>query len=135
MGMKLAKRLLLAINLALLFLFWFSNKVLADTVTETCTGGGCYASLKELEVVFGNVVAVVALLGGFISFVMVIVGGFKYITAQGDPKALTSARNSLTWAILGLAFLIIAWLILVFIEKFTGVNVTKFCIGLSCPIN
>jgi len=72
------------------------------------------------------VVSVVALIGGFLSFIALIVGGFRYITARGDPKAIAAAQSSITWAIAGLGLIIVAWLILLFIEKFTGVQVTIF---------
>ena len=84
------------------------------------------ASINELVEIFGRAVSVVAVIGGFLSFIAIIVGGFRYITARGDPKAIAAAQGSITWAIAGLAFVIIAWLILFFIEKFTGVPVTKF---------
>ncbi len=39
---------------------------------------------------------------GVVAVVMIIVGGFKYVTAAGDSNKLTSARNTLTYAIIGL---------------------------------
>lgn len=115
----------------LLFLL-FSSPVFAEKVELEKEG---YAGITELEVVFGNVVSVVTIAGGFASFIAVIIGGFKYIIAQGDPKAIAAARGTITWAIFGLAFIIFSWLILLFIEQFTGINVTKFCIGMDCVIN
>lgn len=97
--------------------------------TEKVEEEGGFAHLLELEKVFANIVSVLAIAGGFISFIVVIVGGFKFITAQGDPKAFSSARNTVTWGVLGLAFIIFAWLILIFIQQFTGVPVTIFKIG------
>jgi len=87
------------------------------------------ATLEDLETVFSTFLTTITTVLGFVSLIMVIVGGFKYITSQGDPKAISSARNTITWAIIGLVFVIISWLILVFIGKFTGLNLTKFCIG------
>ena len=60
---------------------------------------------------------------------MFIVGGFKYVTSGGDPKKVQAAQATLTYAILGLVLALLAWFILVFIEKFTGVKVTEFRIG------
>ncbi|MCL4366744.1 pilin [Patescibacteria group bacterium] len=60
--------------------------------------------------------------------VVLLIAGLKYLTSGGDPKALASAGNTITWALLGIVFMILAWLILLLIEKFTGVNVTHFCI-------
>ncbi|OGY24066.1 MAG: hypothetical protein A2172_00785 [Candidatus Woykebacteria bacterium RBG_13_40_15] len=109
----------------LLFLYCFILKL-----------GVAYAGNEDLDLnpspvtdlvkIFENALSAVIILGGLASFVMIIVSGFKFIAAQGDPKALMSARSSLLWAIAGVAFIIIAWLVLQFIANFTGVNVTIF---------
>ena len=66
---------------------------------------------------------------GIAVFLMLIAGGFKYLTAGGDPKKAESAQKTITYAIFGLALLIGGFFILLFIEKFTGVEVTKFSIS------
>jgi len=116
---------LVSLLLGFVLLQFSTYFALAGTVEEE----GGFARLEDLMKVFGNILSVVATLGGFASFVMVIIGGFKYITAQGDPKAIAAARQTITWAIAGLVFIILAWLILLFIEMFTGVPVTIFKIG------
>jgi hypothetical protein len=88
------------------------------------------ATLKDLEKVFANIISIVAIIGGFLAFAALIAGGFRYITARGDPKAITAAQGMITWAIIGLAMIIISWLILKFIEVFTGVPVTIFRINI-----
>ncbi len=60
---------------------------------------------------------------------MLVYAGIKYITSGGDPKSLASSGQIITWSLLGLLFLILAWLILRLIQAFTGVDVTHFCIG------
>jgi len=57
---------------------------------------------------------------------MFISGGFKYLTSGGNEKSVASASSTLTMAILGLVGIIASWLILKFIQNFTGVNVTIF---------
>ena len=114
----------IGLSFPLLTFFLLASPVLADQVAEPRG----YATLAGLETVFGNVVAVVAIIGGLLAFIALISGGFRYITAQGDPKATAAARSAITWAIVGLALIIIAWLILVFIKEFTGINVIEFSI-------
>src|SRR5258708_34727882 len=63
--------------------------------------------------------------------VMFVWAAIKFITSEGDQKKLASARQTITWAILGIFFMGLAWLILVLIERFTGVGVTNFCIGFN----
>lgn len=60
---------------------------------------------------------------------MLFYAGFQYITSEGDPKKLQAAHQTVTWAVIGIFFLVLAWIILVLVRNFTGVEVTKFCIG------
>jgi hypothetical protein len=66
---------------------------------------------------------------GIVLFIMLLVGGFKYLTSGGDPKSVQGAKNALTWAIAGFVFLASAFLLLRFIQYFTGANVTEFNIA------
>ncbi len=84
------------------------------------------AQLKDLECVFGNVVNVALVLAGIVLFVMLIAGGFQYITAGGDPKGIEQAKKTLTYAIGGIILVALSFLILQFIFKFTGIDVTNF---------
>lgn len=83
--------------------------------------------LSDLEGVFGNVVNVALGFAGIALFVMLIIGGFKYITAGGDPKGIEGAKKTLTYAIGGMVLVVLSFLILKFIGVFTGAeNITNF---------
>lgn len=86
----------------------------------------CGPALSGLNTIFSNVVEVALWFGGIILFIMLLVGGFKYITSGGDPKSLEGAKRTLTFAIIGFVLLASAFLILRFIAYFTGANVTEF---------
>ena len=90
------------------------------------TSGDTPAQLSDLEVVFANIVRAVLGLAGIVLFLMLLVGGFKYMTAGGDPKALDAAKKTLTYAIMGIVLVASAFLILRFIQEFTGIDVTNF---------
>lgn len=67
----------------------------------------------------------------FIAVTVVLVyAGVRFIVSGGEPKSIQGAGAAMTWAILGILFLVLAWLILRLVEAFTGVPVTQFCIGL-----
>ena len=83
-------------------------------------------TIQDLTDVFENLISIVLQLAGVAVFVMLIIGGFKYLTAGSDPKKVQSAQNTLTYAIGGLVMVILAWFILWAIEEITGVNVTEF---------
>jgi len=84
------------------------------------------APLSDLEVVFSKVVGVVLGFAGIAFFVLLLLSGFKFMTAGGDPKALESAKKTLTYAIGGLVVILLSYLILELIKAITGVNVTTF---------
>ena len=86
------------------------------------------AKLSDLETVFGNVVKSAIALAGIVLFVYLLIGGFKYITSGGDPKAAESAQKTISFAIGGLILILASYLILVLIKTITGVDVTQFVI-------
>ena len=89
-----------------------------------------FAPLTGLETIFANVLNVITVLAGFAVLLMLVIGAFRYMTAQGDPKAVGAARSTITWALVGLFFIIAAWFVVLFISQFTGLNLTNFCIDL-----
>ncbi|HUW21185.1 MAG TPA: hypothetical protein VMW41_00820 [Candidatus Bathyarchaeia archaeon] len=87
------------------------------------------ADLKDIEVVFARIIGVAIPLAGFAGLIMLIIGGFQYLTAGEDPKAVEQASKSLTSVFTGLVLLISAWIILKAIQTITGINVTIFKIS------
>lgn len=84
------------------------------------------ATIQGLECLFYNVLQVIVYFAGIAFLFMFISGGFKYLFSSGEQKAVAAASSTLTMAIIGLVGIIASWLILSFIQKFTGVNVTQF---------
>lgn len=84
------------------------------------------ATIKGFECIFANILNVVVRFAGIALLVMLLMGGFKYMTAGGDPKKTQAAQQTLTYAIIGLIAIIGAWFIFLLIKQFTGVDVLKF---------
>lgn len=84
------------------------------------------AKIGDLKDVFTSVVQTILGFGAIVLFIMLVAGGFRYIAAGGDPKAIEGAKNTLTYAILGIVLVASAFLILRLIEQFTGAPVTEF---------
>lgn len=84
------------------------------------------AGLNELQDMFGNLISVVVGLGFIAMMILLIMAGFKYLTSGGEPKALQAAHHTLSWAVLGILLMIVAWVILQLIQAFTGIDVTIF---------
>lgn len=80
------------------------------------------ARLEQLTTVFENVVKALIPLAGIVLFIVLILGGYQYITAGGDAKKAAAAQQTLTYAILGIVLVAMAFLIIRLIATFTGVE-------------
>ena len=83
-------------------------------------------TLRGLEGVFANIVRVVIGLGAIALFIMLLIGGFNYITAGGDPKKSAAARATITHALLGITLIASAYMIIRIIDAVTGVDLSTF---------
>ena len=97
---------------------------------DSCAIDGA-ATIQCLVPLFESLTKAVISLGGVALFLMLLVGGFNFLFSGGDPKKLEQARGTVTQAIVGIIIMSLAYLILLTIERFTGVNVTEF----SVPVN
>ena len=84
------------------------------------------ATLHGINTIVYNLITVALYVGGILVFIMLLMGGFKYITSGGDPKAAESAKKTITYAIMGIVMLVSGFLILRFVQSFTGADVTRF---------
>ena len=87
---------------------------------------GGVATFEGLNAIFQNTVSVALGLGAIIFFAMLVIGGFKYLTSGSDPQQAEAGKKTLTYAVGGIAFLILAVLILGLIKGVTGVDVLNF---------
>ena len=78
------------------------------------------ATLSDLEFILQRVLGLIITLAGIASFIMIIVGGFKYLFASGDPKQAESAQATITWAVVGLVIALVMYLFVSGILRFYG---------------
>jgi hypothetical protein len=80
------------------------------------------ANLACINVLLGNLVQALVMLAGLALFVMILIGGFNYLTSAGDAKKAESGRNTIFWAIVGIVVMVSSYAIIRAIEIFTGVE-------------
>lgn len=80
------------------------NKTVDDPSTEPTLDG----TVK-------NIINAVLYVVGILAVVMVIIGGVKYTTSGGDSAAVTSAKNTILYGIIGLVIAILAYAIVNFV--------------------
>jgi len=82
------------------------------------------AKLSDIVGILQNIIKLLAPAAAIAFFIMLLVGGFQFLTSGGDPKAVGAAKNTLTYAVIGIVLVISAWLVLLLIKNITGVSVT-----------
>lgn len=62
-----------------------------------------------------KIASFVAVLVGIASVIMIIIGGFKYVTSSGDPSNIKSAKDTILFAIVGILVAVTAQSIVLFV--------------------
>jgi uncharacterized membrane protein len=80
------------------------------------TQGGCLVdgvpTLGCLEIIFGNILFMASAFVLLILFIMLIVGGFNYLTSLGNTEKVKKAQGTIKFAIIGFALFLLSYLIL-----------------------
>ena len=88
----------------------------ADCVQDGVNkAGGNASKTTDAGEIIQTIVRVLLFLIGAISVIMIIIGGFRYVISQGDSGAVTSAKNTILYAVIGLIVAIFAWAIVDFV--------------------
>jgi hypothetical protein len=82
----------------------------------TVTGsGGCTSSGSDFGSVVKLVLNIFSSFVGLVAVVMFMWGGFKYITSGGESGKVTSAKNTLIYAVIGVVIVVFAQTIVQFV--------------------
>jgi hypothetical protein len=92
------------------------------------------ARLQDLNTVVGTIIGALIGFVAVASLVMLVVGGFRYLSAGDDKASTQAAQKTLTYALGGLIITLSAWVVLNLVGTFLGVNLSAFdiCITTSC---
>lgn len=71
--------------------------------------------IDDLSLTVDRVLGYLMPIGILLCVVMIIYGGYMWIVSGGDPSRKQVAQGTLTWAIIGLVFLFLIRMILLFI--------------------
>lgn len=100
-----------------------ATPALASNESALCEGSGgtwrngaCEsADGRSVTGTLQQVTDVLIFLIGAIAVIMIIVGGLRYTTSGGDQSALTGAKNTILYSIVGLVVAIMAYAIVRFV--------------------
>ena len=83
----------------------------SGTSCATTTAG----TQSTVQNIVTKVINIFSWVVGIVSVLMIIFGGFKYITSGGDAGGVTGAKNTILYAIVGLVIVALAQVIVKFV--------------------
>lgn len=89
------------------------SKTFGGDEDADCTGAE--ASEDSIYVIIKTIINIFSIVVGAVSVIMIILGGFRYITSGGDSNGVTSAKNTILYAIVGLVIVLFAQVIVQFV--------------------
>lgn len=100
----------------------FAGSVSAyDALGNACGAGGanplCSANEGDVDSAITNITNTIIFLLGAAAVIMIIIGGFMYVTAAGDAGRIKTAKNTILYAVIGLIVAIFAWAIVSFVVQ------------------
>lgn len=88
------------------------NAAQGSNVPDTLFGGGG---------VITTIVNTLLFIAGALAVIMLIIGGFRYVVSGGNQTAVTAAKNTILYAIIGLIIAFFGYAIVAFIiDAMTG---------------
>ncbi len=85
--------------------------------TGDCAGTDTTGQLNDL---IHKIVNIFSLVVGVVAVIMIVIGGFRYITSNGDSNNISSAKNTIMYAIIGLVIVALAQFIVQFVLNKAG---------------
>lgn len=58
--------------------------------------------------VWNNILNTITFIIGAVAVVMIVIGGFRYVISQGDAKAVSDAKNTILYAVVGVIIAVAA---------------------------
>lgn len=84
-----------------------------DLGKENCDDNG--AAATSVSRIIRQVINIISVIVGVAAVIMIIVGGLRYITSSGDSSSVSSAKNTILYAIVGLVVVALAQIIVKFV--------------------
>ena len=70
---------------------------------------------KDVPDLVGGIIQKLLGVTGVLALLMFILGGVTWMTSAGNPEKITKGKNTIVWAVFGLAFIFFSYAILHFV--------------------
>jgi cytochrome bd-type quinol oxidase subunit 2 len=94
------------------------SNLCAGATLKVDAGGDCSTTsdgTNQINSIITTIINVFSLVVGVVSVIMIILGGFRYITSGGDSSNVQSAKNTIIYALIGLVVVALAQFIVQFV--------------------
>lgn len=108
-----------------LFMYTPADAAINVFKEEACNGDTSICRSADSDTLFNTIKSVINIMiyvTGVIAVIMIILGGIKYTVSSGDSSAITSAKNTIIYAVVGLVIAIMSFAIVNFALSFFGGN-------------
>ncbi|HEV2412506.1 MAG TPA: hypothetical protein VGS28_01730 [Candidatus Saccharimonadales bacterium] len=95
-----------------------THSVLADSVGDAQKGlndTGAVGKGQSVPQLIKDTLNLLSFIVGAASVIMLIIGGMRYVLSGGDSNAISSAKNTIIYAMVGLAITLFAQIIVLFV--------------------
>lgn len=93
--------------------------VSAIDVFQQCGQSGdsavCGSKNDTVSPIVKNAINLLLFVLGFVSIIMIVIGGIRYTTSAGDASAMKSARDTIIYSVVGLVVALMAFAIVNFV--------------------
>lgn len=90
-----------------------------DINGDKCSGNkfdeNTNAGRTKVETTIGNIINLLTAIVGIVAVILIIINGLRFITSNGDSNSITSAKNGIIYAIVGLIIVALAQVIVRFV--------------------
>lgn len=73
------------------------------------------ATVGGFQETLANIINIISIAVGVVAVIMIIFGGFKYITSGGASEKVTGAKNTILYGLIGLIIVALAQIIVKFV--------------------
>jgi large-conductance mechanosensitive channel len=108
------------------------NKILAATSKTDISleAPEAFKGLRNISFgsIVGGLIQYVLIIAAIVFFFVLLIGGIKWMTSEGDEKKVGAAKAQLTNALVGLAIIFGAWAIMGLINQMFGVDILNLAL-------
>src|SRR6266567_5966168 len=90
--------------------------------TVTAPGGIPSGGLSFMQQVMNNALTIMLVFAVIITLIFLIWAGIQWVSSSGDKSKLAAARARLTWAIIGLVIVFLAFLVVNIVGSFFNIQ-------------